>query len=162
MKILLNLGLLMLAGSIATTAQPQRDFRRAVGQEISRRTSWTSTLDTHKPFAYFFAVAISFDKDGKVDTAYFTENLREEIASILKPKELATHLMKSNLISGRYKDKVVMYPLIYRYQPTMSIPFDDIAMRDWLNLWPVFNARDKQRQLVLLQPYENTFYIIDN
>jgi len=162
MKSYVILFLIFFTAYFESHAQSNGDIRNVMAKEISRHTGWTSALDKRKPFAYFFALAVSYNDQGQIDTVYFTENLREDFQAILKPKELSVYLMNSKVLQGFYKSKVVMYPLIYRYQPDMIIPFDDLAMRDWLKLWPIFNVRDRTRQLVMLQPYHNTFYSVDN
>jgi len=55
-----------------------------------------------------------------------------------------------------------MYPVMYKYSLDLSIPFREKARQSWLNIWPVLREKDKQKQLVLLQPFEITFQLFVN
>ena len=151
-----KIALLALSGCALTVnicAQQPFDNRIAISKEITRHTNWDSAFAKQKSFAYFFAITISYNQQGEVDTVYFTEKLDDQLRSILKPGELAVHLMNSKYLPQQYKDKIVMYPVMYKYAPDHIIPFSEETKQSWLNIWPVLREKDKKKQLVLLQPF---------
>jgi len=154
--------LTLILGYADVQAQDPIDIRLAISKEIGNYVNWHPILDKRKAFAYFFAIAVSYDKDGNVDTAYFTDKLETELRVVLNPKLLARKLMESRYLPRQYKNKIVMYPVLYKYAPDLTVPFNENLKQSWLNLWPVLAERHRKKELVLLQPFEHTFYIIDN
>ena len=138
-------------------AQSSIDIRIAISKEIAQHTNWTPVFQKHKTFAYLFAIAVSYDGAGKVDTVYFTQKMSDELNAVLRPKALTLFLMKSKYLPNQYKDKVVMYPVIYKYPANLTVAFDQTWQNSWVNLWPILSEKHRNKYLVLLQPYENDF-----
>ncbi|MGN7990066.1 hypothetical protein ACTJKC_22185 [Pedobacter sp. 22226] len=80
MKYLLFIFIVLL-GSVAF-GQKTPKLAVYISRCLIKGASEDTYLNTKKNFAHFFAIAISFDEEGKIDTLYYSNKLNPETKNI--------------------------------------------------------------------------------
>ncbi len=105
---------------------------------------------TKKNFAHFFAIAISFDAEGKIDTLYFSSKLNPETKKIYElDNSLLKRIRMHNFNFKEYSSKIVLFSC-YCYRITdRSIDYETGFLNSVANLIP---EAVHGRSLILLKP----------
>lgn len=106
--------------------------------------------NTKKNFAHFFAIALSFDAEGKIDTLYYSSRLNPETKRIYAlDNSLLKRIKIHNFNFKEYSSKVVLFSY-YCYRITdNSLDYETGFLNNIRNLIPEVIYG---KPLILLQP----------
>jgi len=134
------------------------DIRVPVMKAIARHLDGDLLHQTPKDYAYIVSLTLSFNKDGKIDTIYFSKDMNKNLLNILKPgSELTRKISDLGLVCPQYKGKLVLFPVIYKRLDDQALKYESQFLAGFENLWPEFGQADQKKEIVFLKPYVNTF-----
>ncbi|TBO41124.1 hypothetical protein [Pedobacter kyonggii] len=135
MKYLLFI-FVMLLSSIAF-GQKTPKLPEFISNLVIKGTKGDAYDSTKKNFAHFFAIALSFDAEGKIDTLYYSSKLNSETKRLYALdnsllKRIKTHNFKFN----EYASKIVLFSY-YCYKTTDNcIDYETGFLNSIANLIP--------------------------
>ncbi|WP_276090852.1 hypothetical protein [Pedobacter sp. JY14-1] len=107
---------------------------------------------TPKGSSYPLAIALSMDKDGKVDQVYTSLNLTSTIKRFLRPgKELLATMQKLKPIYNDLKNKIVIVTVLFIRADALTINADKEFSTSFIDLWPDF-PQDNSKPVILIKP----------
>jgi len=139
----------MLLGSV-TFGQKAPKLSVLISNCIVKGTKGEAYENTKKNFAHFFAIALSFDANGKVDTLYYSSKLNPETKRIYAlDNSLLKRIKTYNFNFKEYASKLVLFSY-YSYNSTDdSVGYGNGFLNSIKNLIP---EAISGKPLVVLEP----------
>lgn len=139
----------MLLSSIAF-GQKTPKLPEFISNLVVKGTKGDAYDSTKKNFAHFFAIALSFDAEGKIDTLYYSSKLNPETKRIYAlDNSLLKRIKINNFNFKEYSSKVVLFSY-YCYRITdNSIDYETDFLNSIRNLIPEVIYG---KPLILLKP----------
>lgn len=158
--------LLLSAEAQAALLKPKEkplDIRMVIGRLINRNYDSKLLLSTPKNYAHIMSVAISFDLNGQADRVYFSRKISEELAAILKSRELLSKEITDKLPPFKeYKDRVVLFPIIFYDPYDKELDYKSGFLNHLNGMWPDLNEHDQKKTVVMLDTHLNVFFRRNN
>ncbi|NII82569.1 hypothetical protein [Pedobacter sp. SG908] len=148
MKYLLFI-FIMLQGSV-TFGQKTPKLSVLISNCIVKGTKGEAYENTKKNFAHFFALALSFDATGKIDTLYYSSKLNPETKKIYAlDSSLLKRIKTYNFNFKEYASKLVLFSY-YCYNSTDdSVDYKNGFLNSIKNLVP---DAVSGKPLIILEP----------
>ena len=126
----------MLLSSIAF-GQKTPKLPEFISNLVVKGTKGDAYDSTKKNFAHFFAIALSFDAEGKIDTLYYSSKLNPETKRIYAlDNSLLKRIKSYNFNFKEYSSKLVLYSY-YSYNSTDdSVNYENGFLDSIKNLVP--------------------------
>lgn len=140
-----------------TPKEKPLDFRIPIIKVIGFNLNAELLHQTPKDYAHITSIAISFDVKGEIDSVYFSKIMTPELKNILIPSEMQKKIKDYGLISVDYKNKVILFPIIFIRRSDRKIENRNALLSGYYKMWPELSLKDQEKKLVLLDPYINTF-----
>lgn len=143
----------MLLSSI-TFGQKTPKLPMFISSCIVKGTKGDAYENTKKNFAHFFAIALSFDAAGKIDTLYYSSKLNPETKKIYAlDSSLLKRIKTYNLNFKEYTSKLVLFSY-YCYNSTDdSVDYENGFLNSVGNLIP---EAVYEKPLIVLKPIVDT------
>jgi len=137
----------------------KKDLRIFLIKAIGKHLNTDQLFKTPKNNAILFSIAFSIDNNGKIDS-FFLSNLSKENKEIINTdKGLLMDFRKIAIANQKYKNKILILPILFKRPDDTSILNLDEILSDYENLWPsIIDLKTSEKQIVLLKPFINTFF----
>jgi hypothetical protein len=148
MRYLLFIFIMLL--SSLTFGQKTPKLPMFISNCVVKGTKGNAYVNTKKNFAHFFAIALSFDAAGKIDTLYYSSKLNPETKKIYAlDSSLLKRIKTYNLNFKEYASKTVLFSY-YCYNITdNSIDYENGFLNSVGNLIP---EAVYEKPVILLKP----------
>jgi hypothetical protein len=134
------------------------DIRYRVSYAITKNIDIGLLSKTPKNFAYLFSVALSFNKNGKIDTAYFSKNIDLTLSKVMGlNSSLVSKIKSMNLEYTNYSSKVVIIPFLWYNQSDYCIDYHTGFLKQFENIFPHLNNEHANKSYIVLDPMINPF-----
>ena len=144
--------------SINDQKEPDDILQFAIIKTIGKHLDLKLLLETPEHHSHIMSIAVVINKEGKIDKVYFSEKMSPDFKKIIKPDaELIHKLRDIPLKFPKYKEKIVILPILFKRMQDASLDYESSFLNDFENIWPSFDVKDKNKQIVLLRPYINIF-----
>jgi hypothetical protein len=139
------------------------DLRTPIINIIVRNLNFDPFIIGPEDGCQMMTVAVSFNAEGKIDSAYFSEKLSDKMGLVLNSRDrVAQALMNSGLVLEGYENSVMMFPMIFSNATDRNITFHPQSGPLFNGFWPVMDTRDQKKIIKLLDPYINVYMIAVN
>lgn len=143
--------------SLSKTISHEKRIANAVVAAIVKDMDVKALLQTPKNFVHFYAVTLSFNRQGRVDTVYLSRKINSETKRILRLDALLTRRIKAqNIHSKRYASKKVTIPILHHRMYEPYIDYNSGFLQALQNLLP---APPYDRDCILFEPNINPFAV---
>ena len=153
--------LLILCYNICCLAQNKiisGDIRYRVSYAITKNIDIGLLSKTPKNTAYLFSVVLSFNKVGKIDTAYFSKNTDTTLLKVMGlNSNLVDRIKGMNLVYTNYSSKLVIIPFLWYNQSDNSIDYDTGYLKQFENIFPHLDKKYENKSRIILDPMINPF-----
>ena len=89
-------------------------FEKFVNELIMKGANGNAHLETKENFSHFYAIAFSFDTQGKIDTLYYSKKLNPETKKLYAlDNSLLKRIKTHDIRFKEYSSKIVLVPFFY-------------------------------------------------
>ncbi|MFC4212619.1 hypothetical protein ACFOWA_15570 [Pedobacter lithocola] len=128
-----------------------------LGLPISVTDEYLNNLIPRKAFIYSINIAVN--KLGIIDSIYFSKTENIDLGKAINLEKIKATIMSNTIFFKRYKNCVVIAPVMIINLNDQFISFQNELLREWSALFPDIQ-KFKNRRIVLCKPI-NRSYILD-
>jgi len=134
------------------------DIRYSINYAITKGIDIGLLAKTPKNSAYLFSVLLSFTKEGKIDTVYFSKSSKPMLYKVMGPDaNLVRRIKGMNLKYTNYTSKLVLIPFLWYNHSDYSIDYYTSFLKQFENIFPHLDNAQTMRGYIVLDPMLNPF-----
>lgn len=108
-----------------------------INECVTKGVSGDAYLSTKKNFAHFYAIALCFNAEGKIDTLHYSTKLNPETKRLYGlDHSLLKRIKTYNFKFKEYASKVVLIPFYYYNVTDNSVDYKNGLLNSMANLLP--------------------------
>lgn len=129
-----------------------------VNYVLSKNLNGDALMKSPKGTAYIFTITLVFDRNGKVDTGFYSKNLNKKTETImgLNPS-LIRKIKEQDILYKLYASKVVVVPIFFYRTTDTGVDYNTGFINSIENLLPSNEPKLSDKPWIILDPVINPF-----